>query len=115
MPPTHPHTTLLPCPLQVSPSQEALSFALLAELQGESITTLHACGSDLVAAGTAGGTVAVLQRQQRQPERQEQLGGSQGSDWELAGCHRLDGRVLSLTARPDGQGLLAATEASTLW
>jgi hypothetical protein len=87
--------------VQVSQGLDISSFGLLAELQEESITTLHSTAGSRVALGTAKGMVAILQ----------QLDGN----WELAGCRQLDGSVCLLGARPDGSGLLAATEASTLW
>lgn len=88
--------------MQVSASQDVTSFALVSELQEESITAIDSSTVDAVAVGTAKGMVVVLQ----------QTDGS----WEMAGCHQLDGAVGQLqSTQPTGGALLAAAQASTLW
>lgn len=89
--------------MQVSAALDMASMALLAELQGESIAAVHsAAGGSMVAAGTASGVVAVLRR------------GAGG--WELVGApHQLDCAVCGLHSDSEGETLMAATQASSLW
>ena len=94
--------------MQVSAGINVSSFALLAELENQSVTAVHSWGSsssqntkDKICLGTAQGMVAVLQQH--------------GDSWELGGCHQLDGRVMQLRVQPDdGSVVLAASDAVRL-
>ena len=92
--------------LQLDPTgQDVQSSLLLAELQGQSVSWLQAAGQ-LVAAGTAGGTLLLLEEE-----------GWSGKDagWRMLRCEQLDGAVGSMQLDATSRTASAATACGTLW
>ena len=92
--------------LQLDPTgQDVQSSLLLAELQGQSVSCLQAAGQ-LVAAGTAGGTLLLLE---------EEGWSCEGARWRMLRCEQLDGAISSMQLDAASRTASAATACGTLW
>lgn len=91
--------------LEVDGGEDVRSFCLLAQMQGQGVSCLQG-SSRLVAAGTAGGALALLAAE----------GGREQDDaWTLLGCDQLDGTVLRIHLDSATRTAAAATAAGTLF
>lgn len=92
--------------LDVDSGQDVRSVHVLAEVQGQSLSCLRACGPGLVAAGTAAGALLLLAAE----------GGREKDDpWRLLCCEQLDGAVLAVQLDAGSREARAATGTGTVW
>lgn len=91
--------------LDIDSGQDVRSHSLLAQLEGQAVTSLHMAGQ-LACAGAANGTLLLLAAEG---------GRDQDDSWRVLRCEQLDGAVASLRLDTAGRQAMAATAAGTLW